>query len=151
MLLLTSWHPNSKDPFYRAPANLSLYSNGDIIREREITNDVTPGIDTPAIAQAYQLLYKTETTLGAPDATVTTVYKPKKLAAGTPKILSVALFVDSALYDCSNSWGMIKSTNSSQTIASFIQFPIINAALNKGYYITLPDFQGTQAAFIAGE
>lgn len=71
------------DPFYVAPANLSAYAYGEVIRERSMHTDVT------GHRSSIQILYKTKDGVGRDDATVTTVFAPLKVAPGVPKILSI--------------------------------------------------------------
>lgn len=70
--------------------------------------------------------------MGDPDVAVTVVFKPKKPVAGPVKVVSVALFVDAPVFDCSNSWAIIANTNSSQSVATLVQVPLINSALTNG-------------------
>lgn len=79
----TTFVQPSLDPFYRAPANLSAYKAGQIIRERTIETEVTK------TRLQTQLLYATVDGVGRQDATVATVLAPANVAAGTPKIFSL--------------------------------------------------------------
>lgn len=121
----------SQDSFYHAPENLASYREGDIIRERDVTSDTLLGLDDGAIASVFQLAYRTQTAMGAPDITVTNVYRPKKPAAGGPRVLAAALYLDMPTLDCVNSYALLEETaGSNQTLATFAQTPLINAAVS---------------------
>ncbi|CEH13168.1 Lipase, secreted [Ceraceosorus bombacis] len=138
------------DPFYRVPSNVASYTNGAIIRERDITADVALGVDSNQYSKVYQLLYRSQTGLGAPDATVTTVFRPKSPKKGAAQVVTFAAFTDSAAKDCASSYALIKDSGSQQDTIVKLQTPFINALLQKGYYVSVPDYQGSQAAFIVG-
>ena|ERR1700761_5170824 len=69
-----------QDPFYKAPANtLQSTKLGSIIRYRPVPNPIT--IDNQKAIYpkaAWQLLYRTQNSVGEPEATVVTVLIPEK-------------------------------------------------------------------------
>ncbi|CEH12814.1 Lipase, secreted [Ceraceosorus bombacis] len=140
----------SVDPFYKVPDNIGTYANGAIIRERDITSDLALGVDSQLFSKVYQLLYRSQTGSNQPDATVTTVFKPKNPKKGVPQIVAYAAFADSAAKDCASSYALIRDSGSQQGAVLVSQAPYINALLQKGYYVSVPDYQGSQAAFIVG-
>ncbi|PWN45250.1 LIP-domain-containing protein [Ceraceosorus guamensis] len=135
------------DPFYKAPANLASLSRGEIIRERPV--DTIVGA---AAKSAHQILYRTEDSVGAPDAVVATVFAPHKPAPGPPKILAILLPQDSASFHCSASWALIPGTTNplNTAVVGAPNLPAFYAALAQGWYIVAPDHEGSKATFIAG-
>lgn len=109
---------------------LASYAPGDILRERDITKEIVPGLDSSVIASAYQLAYKTRKASGEADVTVTSVYKPKQ-PLSPPRVLGITMFEDAAALDCANSFGLLKNTNSNHTLVALSQVAMFNAALHK--------------------
>jgi hypothetical protein len=115
----------------------------------QVTFQIGSGLSPLNYDKAYQLLYRTQTALGKPDATVTTVFKPR-VPLSPPQVVSVALFEDSASFDCATSYALTTFSSSQQALITTIQTSTIAALLAKGIYVTAPDYEGSQAAFIAG-
>lgn len=71
-----------EDPFYKPPPGFETTAPGTILRHRPVPNPLTlnnkDGIKPKA---AWQLLFRTQDSLGKPIATVTTIIQPH----GTPK------------------------------------------------------------------
>lgn len=98
----------SQDPFYTQPANISLYSPGQVIRSREVTNsyngpggqNITVGVESTS----YQYLYRTTDSLENPVAAAMTIFIPTNNTDGT-KLLAYQVAEDSASGDCAPSYG----------------------------------------------
>ncbi|CAO1635274.1 unnamed protein product [Parajaminaea phylloscopi] len=140
----TTFQPPLQDPFYRVPANISKYRPGQIIRHRSIpTTSFGPDAD-----KAWQLFYRT-TGQGKPDGTITTVVTPKRPASGCPKLVAVGMPEDSASLNCATSYAYTAPTRSNNTLEIFGQVAPF-AALHQGWYITVPDLEGSKSAFLVG-
>ncbi|CEH13152.1 Lipase, secreted [Ceraceosorus bombacis] len=141
----------SVDPFYRVPANISSYKPGDVIRSRKVSTYAT------SAKTSYQVLYasslaNTTTYDVATDATVTTLLSPYFPAAGPMKIWGLALPIDSTGKDCQSSFSFQLGALSKAKATAFpaIFGVISNYALNKGWYVSVPDYMGSQATWISG-
>jgi hypothetical protein len=70
------------DPFYKPPSGFEATAPGSILRYRPVPNPITlnnkDGVKPKA---AWQILFRTQNSLGKPIATVTTVLQPN----GRPK------------------------------------------------------------------
>ncbi|GAA5915940.1 hypothetical protein JCM6882_000186 [Rhodosporidiobolus microsporus] len=133
--------PPSQDPWYDAPAALNRKPNGAVLKAR----NVSTAFDT--FSTAYQLLYKTTDAQGEPDATNTLVFAPLE-PLSPPQILLYMAPADTAAIDCSVQYALLSNTESNITSSSSSISLLI--ALSKGYYVSLPDHEGSKAAFISG-
>ncbi len=132
------------DPFYKVPANISAYANGQIIRRRSVPTTIS----NPNLAASYQLLYAFTNTTNQRDATVATVWAPK-----SPKgvILSYQNYEDSTSFDCSPSWALVKNSGSPAALSTNADQPIfVQYALSQNWHAVIADHEGPKAAFIAG-
>ncbi|KAI5956980.1 hypothetical protein KGF54_000599 [Candida jiufengensis] len=136
-----------EDPFYIAPDNLENYKLGDIIRSRNTPTKVRSIFVPLNLKYSWQLLVRSEDSFGNPNAFVTTIMEPYN--ADPKKIVSYQTFEDSADLNCSPSYGFLFGA-SIATIATQIEMTSITLALQKGYYVVSPDYEGYKSAFAAG-
>ena len=137
--------PPSQDPFYQAPAGYESAAPGTILKSRTIPSPFAfEGKDPLRIKQAYQLLYRTTDTQGNPEAALTTVLVPNN--ADSTKLVSYQTAEDAAFVGCAPSYTFQHGSTDSQSIEEFL----ILAALDHGYFVSSPDYEGLQAAFVAG-
>ncbi|KAB2571625.1 Lipase A [Lasiodiplodia theobromae] len=150
--------PPSQDPWYEQPANISDYVPGAIIRSRQVANQLEPFLPLPvsvSVESVHQYLFRTTDSLGNAVAAASTLIKPYN--ANPEKLLSYQTAYDSSNPDCSPSYtlqsgsapgglGGIVDQNSTLSIDT----PFIAASLNQGWYVSIPDYEGLQAHFVAG-
>jgi hypothetical protein len=80
--LATGVVPPDDDPFYKAPPGIAQAKPGAVLRTRRVPNGIT--FDNKRainIKDAWHILYRTQDSLGHPEANVVTVlvpWKPKK-------------------------------------------------------------------------
>jgi len=140
--------PPSQDPFYQPPADYVNATLGAILRSRPVPNPLAAlGIAPLDIEGAYQLLFRTSDTAGNAEAAVTTVIVPHN--ADPTKLLSYQTAEDAADVDCAPSYAFQFETNP-DTLSTQIELLLITAALNRGWYVNTPDYEGPKAAFTAG-
>ncbi|PWN48229.1 LIP-domain-containing protein [Violaceomyces palustris] len=135
------------DPFYKVPATAAAAKPGQVLSERDVTGKTI--VSATNLAKATQILYRTTSATNEADATVATIFVPKK-PASPPRILSVQLFEDSAALDCTNSWALISNSGSNAALLTAPQADVINNGLANGYTVVAPDFEGSKSGFIAG-
>ena len=160
-ILLTSPIPPSQDPFYTAPPNLAAATPGAVLRVR-------PAPDVTAILQncsaAYNILYRTTDSQYQPTWAVTTLYLPlatppnsTNSTSGTDStgssnanttsyspgsyLLSYQTPYDSANIDLSPSYTVYGGDLNAYGVP---------ALLGRGWYISVPDYEGPNASFTAG-
>ncbi|KAF2166624.1 hypothetical protein M409DRAFT_66618 [Zasmidium cellare ATCC 36951] len=131
--------PPSDDAFYQPPYRYELERPESILRPRQLPKPF--GINA-TIAKTHQLLYRSTDSQGKPNAVVTTVLVPPN--AHPNKLLSLQNAYDSAFIDCPPSYQLYQPD-------SFIyEREIIELALQEGWYVSVPDFEGFTSAFTNG-
>ena len=137
--------PND-DPFYKAPANIGTYANGQVVQSRATTTE----IGTINNVDSYQLSYRTTNTKGEPELTVASIWIPSK-PASPPKIFSYQTFEDSTQLNCAPSYNYLTGLEQPNKVTTSLLAPIeLSWALSQGYYVVSSDHEGPTAAFIAG-
>jgi hypothetical protein len=128
-----------RDPFYAAPADLGAHSPGDVL-------DVRPLPPVPLFAGATATLVKFRSTdsHGGPIAATTTVITPLLHQLDAP-LLSYQHFINALGTQCAVSHTLYSGDLNLGTTAS-----MLNAVLQRGWSISLPDHLGPQFALGAG-
>lgn len=140
--------PPNDDPFYTPPSGYESATLGTILNSRTVPNPLSLNDITPInYKSAWQLLYRTQNSLGNPEATVVTVIEPYN--AKTNHLFSLLYFVDSAYNDCNPSIAM-QALNPISSSFTQIQVAEIVVALDQGWYVSVADDEGPQAAFGSG-
>ncbi|KAK0542585.1 hypothetical protein OC846_004030 [Tilletia horrida] len=134
----------STDSFYK-PTGTSwkTKANGAILNSRA----VTPASSNAA--KGYQLLYKTTNALGQADATVVTILVPKS-PKSPAKIVGLQLPEDSVSIDCAPSAALVKGTNSPAATSLTTTGQGLDGSLLNGYYVVIPDAEGSNATAFVG-
>ncbi|CEH18458.1 Lipase, secreted [Ceraceosorus bombacis] len=141
----------SKDDFYQVPGNVNQYNNGDIIAAREVTRDMNRYISRLLLTSSYQVLYRTTDATGKPDATVATLFRPRRALDGPPKIIAHSLYAEAPARDCAVSFGLIEGNRKEPRNSGQEQPGIfISQLLQKGYYVVTSDYSGSQGAVGVG-
>lgn len=127
--------PPSEDPWYTAPDGYETAEPGVVLRNRTAPGDLVSEAGANCSA-AYNLLYRTTASQGNATFAVTTVFVPKD---PTNALLSYQIPYDSAYINASPSYALYQNVPHD-----------ISVALGKGYYVTVPDYEGPLASFTAG-
>ncbi|KAH8892326.1 LIP-domain-containing protein [Thozetella sp. PMI_491] len=140
--------PPSQDPFYTPPCGFEHTEPGRILRTRQALGLVSIIANS---SDAYSLLYRTTGTRGQPSWAVTTLLVPANTSATLPKkLVSYNLAYDTPAVDWSPSYGLynIYSTPTGSGFPADSTF--ISEILGRGWYVTVPDYEGPEASFIEG-
>jgi hypothetical protein len=133
--------PPSQDPFYTAPENYQLAAPGTILRSREAPGNLASVIGN--CSAAYNILYRTTDSHHQPSWAVTTLLVPLTEASSRRScgdaLLSYQIPYDSADVDDSPSYALYSEEVSD-----------LPAALGRGWYVNVPDYEGPLASFTAG-
>ncbi|CAI5759402.1 unnamed protein product [Candida verbasci] len=131
------------DKFYTPSYNYTNYTNGQIIKTRQINvKCYAVNIDSPT----YQLLVKSENSFNQPNYIVSTIFKSPKNKKN--RILSYQNFEQAADTTCACSDGFIyPSINNLQCQFDLI---FISKLLEAGWDVIVPDYEGNQSAFPVG-
>lgn len=136
-----------QDSFYTVHGNISLYNLGQIISYRPAPAPLSNKILPVNVKNVWQILYRSSDTWGNPTAVVGTIMEPNN---GDPsKLLSYQTFEDAADLNCSPSYAILQGSSDNNTDAKIEMF-LIQTALDQGWYIISPDYEGLNSAFTAG-
>ncbi len=126
--------PPSQDPWYPAAPGFESTAPGTMLRFRIAPGNLS-GLAVNCSA-AYNILYRTTDSRHQPAWAVTTLFVPE---TRLPALLSYQIPYDTADVDASPSY------------ASYLGVSIdIDLALAKGYFVSVPDYEGPLASFTAG-
>jgi hypothetical protein len=95
--------PPADDPFYAAPANIASEKPGTVLRSREVTVAAFAALPQK-VQHAWQVLYRTTSAIGEPQATVTTLLVPFNASTAPVKLLSYQVAEDSPSGQCAPSY-----------------------------------------------
>jgi len=141
-------HPD-RDPFYAYSGHKPLrdVAPGTVLKSRASTLHLGP-MSTPV--ESTQLLYRTTGQLGQPTVTVTTVLAPVD-APVTPNIVGYLSFYDGLDAKCDPSYTLAGGDAGDKTNQQAEEEELlISWYLSQGFVVTVPDFQGTRLAWMAG-
>lgn len=140
--------PPQEDPFYQPPAGFASTAPGTILRSRSVAAATFGAL--PQHVTAWQVLYRSTDTQGHPEATVTTILEPAGAApaASTP-LLAYQVAEDSPAPQCAMSF-QFRRGSGTQNSAAQSEILLIDAALDRGWVVTVPDYEGPDSAYVAG-
>jgi hypothetical protein len=142
--------PPAQDPFYRPPPGYENAAPGTILASRpaparlQILNTIPVNIK-----QVTQLLYRTTNALGEPEVTVTTVMVPEN--ASYDKVVSYQVAEDSGgQINCAPSYTLQTGSQALYAGTGNVEMLLIIGALNEGWIVNSPDWEGPNSTFIEG-
>ncbi|EAW13528.1 putative secretory lipase [Aspergillus clavatus NRRL 1] len=134
--------PPSKDAWYTAPDNLTFSTPGTVLRVRRDPLNLYALIGTNISCASYNILYRTTNVQNRPTFAVTTLFVPASSQAASDRLLSYQIPYNSPWVDASPSYALATDLNGT--------FGDIAAALEQGWHVSVPDFEGPQATFAVG-
>lgn len=138
----------SEDPWYEAPEGYEDAKPGEILKNREVPNPIAAFNKIEVEMQtAHHVMYRSTDNHGEASISVTTILVPKD--ADGKKIVSYQVAEDAASPNCGPSYVLQKDHTDSGTTVTQSEFLLMIAALQKGWVVIAPDFQGTNAAYLA--
>lgn len=136
----------SLDPFYQVPSNIESYANGAVVANR------VRQVETIVGTNATQVFYKTTGLKENADGTVATIWAPSK-PVSPAKIVSYQSAEDATQIDCALSYAVVKGSGSNGTTEAIALEAnvVVPWALSQGYYVVLPDAEGSRSAWLVGD
>lgn len=125
------------DAFYGQPSNLADAEPGDILAVRPM-----PAPPLFFDTEAVQIKYRTSSSSGKPMAAVTTVLSPRNAVPNRP-VLSYQHIVNALGLQCAPSQALY-TTDPDVVIR---EAPALNAALQRGWTVALPDHLGPNSSY----
>ncbi|EGX93595.1 secretory lipase, putative [Cordyceps militaris CM01] len=143
----------SDDPFYHVPDGLQDVAPGTILRHRPPPAPIAAfGVAPLRLAATHQILYRTTDSLGNATATVLTVLVPRH--ADMNKVLSYQVAEDAADINCAPSYVFQLRPAADPdrgTGTTELELLLVEAALEQGWVVIVPDYLGPYAAFLANK
>ena len=141
--------PPSKDPWYTAPAHFESAAPGTVLRIRQAPGNLS-SIPTNCSA-VYNILYRTTDARFHPSWAVTTLFisssHPKN--SSTSSLLSLQYAWDSASLDGSSYYLLYNMPSGVSLTNPGANITDISYALDKGWYVVVPDYEGPSASFVS--
>ncbi|GJN78276.1 hypothetical protein PLIIFM63780_001769 [Purpureocillium lilacinum] len=143
--------PPSKDPFYAVPDNVESAAPGTILQHRSPPNAIAAfGALRANLQASHQFLYRTTDNHGNATATVLTVLVPHN--ADKSKVLSYQVAEDASSIDCAPSYALQLESATGPLLGTLVtqaELLLMEAALEQGWVVIVPDFLGPQGAYLA--
>lgn len=136
---ITSPIPPTQDPFYSPTEHYKSANPGTVLRIRKAPGNLTSLLGANCSA-AYNIVYRTTNSHYKADWAVTTVFAPRNPIAA---LLSYQVPYDSAFLDASPSYALYGSGGASWLAD-------ISTGLARGWFVSVPDYEGPLASFNAG-
>ncbi|MVU80995.1 lipase [Nocardia sp. ET3-3] len=135
----------SLDPFYRSPIAPGSVAPGTILRSRPVRIALFGRM--PQRVRAWQLLYRSTDLAGRPEVAVTTVLLPwdAEPSARRP-LVSFQCAIDAVAPKCFPSYALRHGARALGAIPQ-VEFPLIAAALARGWAVSVPDHEGLNGHF----
>ncbi|MGX1809310.1 lipase family protein [Nocardia sp. NPDC055321] len=142
--------PPELDPgFYRpSPEVVASKAPGEIIAARQV-NVANAGV-IPLNVDAWQVSFRSNNTRGEAIPAVATVLKPR--GSAPDKLVSMQVAEDSLAAYCAPSYAVQQWSAAAAVgqIVAPLEFVIAQAAIQQGWAVVIPDYQGPDSAFGAG-
>lgn len=128
------------DPFHDQPsaAELAATPAGTVMRYRRIDPQAYYVLDVNA--QAWQVLYRSNDSHGKPQANVATILVPPEPQS---RLLSYQVAYDALTRRCAPSREILSG--------AMVEQLLVDKALRRHWVVILPDYEGPEAAFLAGK
>ncbi|CAH2354043.1 putative lipase 5 [[Candida] railenensis] len=155
LLALVSSAPSSngkplipqEDSFYDDPEDLQSYALGELIKIRKTPHQLR-GIYIPiSVKDSWQIMVRSSDVFGNATAIVSTIIEP--FNADPSKLVTYNIAEDASAENCAPSYSLQYGANMDTLIAQ-IEMYFIQMALNEGWWVLVPDYEGKNSAFTAG-
>lgn len=137
----------SQDDFYNAPDGFEDKPDGTILKIRKTPLPLRSLFVPVNVEGSWQILVRSQDSRGTPNAVVATIIKPYN--SDPSKLLAYQTAEDSSSPDCAPSYAF-QFGASERTITTEAEMLLIQPALNEGWYVVSPDYEGMKATFTAG-
>lgn len=135
--------PSPEDPFYLPPVGWEQHPAGTVLRRRRVRVALFGVL--PLKLKAWQLLYRTTDLHGAPEATVTTVLVPARVADRCP-VIAYQCAIDAVTSRAFPSFGLLPGSFGLNQLQN--ELLLMVAALAKGWIVTVSDHEGPQGLWM---
>lgn len=138
----------SEDDFYKPPDGFEDAEPGTILKMRNTPFRISSVYFPVNIANSWQMLVRTQDALGNASTVVSTIFEP--FNANRSRLLSYQIAEDAANIDCSPSYSFMGGGGIG-TLEAKLEMFYIQTALDQGYYVVSPDYEGPISGFTVGK
>lgn len=136
------------DPFYVAPANVSDYAPGEIIRWRVAPAPLRALVYRENVKNHWQFMLRSTNTHGEATAIVTTIVEPYN--SDPLKLVSYQYAQDSVALKCAPSYSILYGANILDGLEIQFETYLMSTALSRGWFVVAPDYEGLLGSFTSG-
>ncbi|CAH6722315.1 putative lipase 1 [[Candida] jaroonii] len=134
------------DSFYQPTDNFEHEEPGTILKIRKAPYQMK-SIHFPVnVSNVWQILVRSEDALGNASAVVSTLFEPYN--SNNSRLVSYHVAEDAPNVNCGPSFAFAGGGFSS--VVTKLEMILIQSALNFGYYVLVPDYEGPLSAFTVG-
>lgn len=137
-----------QDKFYSPPAGFESTEPGTILKQRVTPNKIRSFYVPMNIKNSWQLLVRTTDSRGNASAIVTTILEPYN--ADPSKLVSYHFAEDAANVNCAPSYAIQFGAAVYNNTIVEAEMLLLETALDKGWYVVAPDYEGPTGSFTAG-
>lgn len=134
--------PPKQDPWYAPTDGWESTAPGQVLRVRVAQGQL--GQTVEGLGAAYNILYRTTDSNAEPSWAVTTLLIPRSVNTESPSLLAYQVPYDSADLDAGPSYTLSQSAPNGRTPRNCVAE--MQNALDAGYYVTVPDYEGPLAS-----
>lgn len=133
-----------KDAFYKPPSGYEKEDPGRILKIRKTPQPLRSVLIPIHIKNSWQALVRSTGSDGNATAIVTTIMEP--FNADPTKVLSYQTFEDASNLSCAPSYAMLYGAPLLPTISTQAEMYFMQVALDKGWYVVSPDYEGPRSS-----
>ncbi|CCE77998.1 Piso0_000608 [Millerozyma farinosa CBS 7064] len=137
----------SQDSFYEPPPGYENTTVGTVLKIRKPPQRLRSIYFPINVKDSWQILVRSSDAKGKPTAIVSTIIEPYN--ADPKKLLSYQTAEDSASPNCAPSYAFLEGASMS-TVVTQLEMLFIQGALDQGWFVVTPDYEGPRASFTVG-
>ncbi|TVY85267.1 Lipase A [Lachnellula suecica] len=140
--------PPSHDPWYSHPSGFENASPGTILQYRTPPAGVADFGTIPLnLKSSHQIQFRTTNSQGKPDTAITTLLVPN--GGNVSRLVSYQDIQDASYINCAPSYAIQVGSSWNNTFSKDSSI-FEGGLLAQGFIVSIPDYQGTEAAFSSG-
>lgn len=137
----------TEDDFYTYSGDLDKIKPGTILKTRNTPSRIRSIYFPVNVKNSWQMLVRSTDSHDNPNVFVTTVIEPYN--GNSSKLLAYQTAEDSSSPNCAPSYAFSYGAKMS-TVTTQAEMLLIQIALDRGWYVVSPDYEGSKATFTAG-
>lgn len=135
------------DPFYTPPDGFELAKEGEVLKIRPTPHQLRSIFLPINVKKSWQILVRSSDTHGNATAILSTIIEPYN--SDPTKLVSYQIAEDASFTNCAPSYS-IQYGALMDTLIAQVEMFFMQMALNEGWWIVVPDYEGVKLSFTAG-